>query len=60
MFKLFLISIVVAPVLVGVWAGSQRGRRGLVQLLALIAVYDVLYLLLLCYLRIRWIGWGTS
>jgi hypothetical protein len=59
MFKLLLISIVIVPVLLGMHAAAGRSRqRGLVLLLALLLVYDALYLLLLHYLRVRWVGWS--
>jgi hypothetical protein len=55
MFKVFLISIVVVPVLLGMQAARARhGRRGLAMLLAAFFAYDVLYLLMLYYLRFRW------
>lgn len=60
MFKLLLISIVIVPVLLGVQAARNNGRRGLVVLFALVLSYNVLYLLMLYYLRIRWVGWGTA
>jgi len=59
MFKLLLISIVIVPVLLGVQAAkSPGGRRGLLLLLALLLTYDVLYLLMLYYLRVRWVDLG--
>ena len=55
MFKLLLISIVIVPVLLAVHAGTSRSaRRGLLQMLALVLVYDVLYVIMLYYLRFRW------
>jgi hypothetical protein len=61
MFKLLLISIVMFPVLLGMRAATRgRGRGGLLPLLAVVLTYDVLYLLLLYYLRIRWVGWGAG
>jgi hypothetical protein len=60
MFKLLLISIVVLPVVLAIWAASMRSRRrGLVLLLALVLGYDALYFLLLYYVRMRWVGWGS-
>ena len=60
MFKLLLISIVVAPVLLAMKAArSHAGRRGPL-LLALVLGYDVLYWLMLYYLRLRWVGWGSD
>jgi hypothetical protein len=61
MFKLFLISIVLVPVLLGLYAARGRSRRdGLVVLLAGVMAYDVFYLLMLYYVRIRWVGWGSG
>jgi hypothetical protein len=60
MFKLLLISIVVAPVLLGIRAATSQRRHRLLTLLTVVLAYDVLYVLLLCYLRVRWVGWGTS
>jgi hypothetical protein len=58
MFKLLLISIVAAPVLLGVHAARIRGtRRGVFRLLGLVLAYDSLYVAMLYYLRIRWVGW---
>jgi hypothetical protein len=57
MFKGILDSVVVVPVLLGMLAAtSRRGRRGLLLLFALFLTYDVLYLVLLRYLRARWVG----
>ena len=45
-------------------AGHVGRRRagadgaGLLLLLVLVFAYDVFYVLMLCYLRIRWVGWG--
>jgi hypothetical protein len=59
MFKLMLISIVIAPVLLGMGAATRRrAPRGLSLLLGVVLLYDVFYLLLLYYVRIRWVGWG--
>jgi hypothetical protein len=56
MFKLFLISIVIVPVLLGMYAATRPSqRRGPALLIALVAGYDVLYFLLLHYLRVRWV-----
>jgi hypothetical protein len=57
MFSQFLISIVLAPVVLGMLAArSRRPSHHLMQLLAFVAVYDVLYMFLLYYLRYRWVG----
>ena len=56
-FKLLLISIVVAPVVIAVQAAKGRNaRRGLLLALGLVLAYDVLYVVMLYYLRIRWVG----
>jgi hypothetical protein len=61
MFKLLLLSIVIVPVLLGMQAAtSRRERRGLSLLLALVLTYDALYLFMLYYLRVRWVGWGPG
>jgi len=61
MFKLFLLSIVVVPVLLGMRvASSASRRRGLLALAALLLAYDILYVLNLYFLRLRWVGWGGS
>jgi hypothetical protein len=61
MFKLLLISIVIVPVLLGIQAAkSRRGRQGAGLLLGLVLTYDVFYWLMLYYLRIRWVGWGSG
>jgi hypothetical protein len=58
MFKLVVISIVLVPVVIGMQAARLRESwRGLLVLVAAIGVYDVLYVLNLYYLRIRWLGW---
>jgi hypothetical protein len=57
MFKGVLISIVIIPVVLGMRAASSRRvPRGVVVLLALLLAYDVMYLALLYYLRVRWLG----
>ena len=57
MFSQFLISIVIVPVVLGVLvARGRRARQHLPQLLVLFAAFDVLYMLLLYYLRYRWVG----
>ena len=61
MFKLLLISIVIVPVLLGMYAArARRGRRGMGLLLGLVLTYDVFYWLMLYYLRVRWVGWGSG
>ena len=56
MFKLLLISIVIVPVLLAVHAGTSRSaRRGLLRMLALVLTYNVLYMVMLYYLRFRWV-----
>lgn len=57
MFKLFLVSLVILPVALGMHAGTLRPERsGLSRLLALLFGYNALYLLILYYLRYRWIS----
>lgn len=58
MFKGLLNSIVIVPVLLGMLAAatSRRERTGLQLLLAFLVVYDVFYVLLLVYLRRRWVA----
>ena len=61
MFKLLLISIVIVPVLLGMQAArGRRGRRGVGLLVGLVLTYDVFYWLMLYYLRVRWVGWGSG
>jgi hypothetical protein len=61
MFSLSLISIVIVPVVLGMQAAKNPSRRrGQVLLLALVLTYDVLYVLMLFYLRIRWVDGGLS
>jgi hypothetical protein len=55
MFKLLLISIVFAPVLIGAQAARARDhRRGVVTLVVAVLIYDLLYMSMLYYLRFRW------
>jgi hypothetical protein len=57
MFKALLISVVIVPVLLGmVAATNRRQRRGLPQLALFVVAYNVFYVLLLYYLRRRWVG----
>ena len=57
MFKNLLVSIVLVPVLLGMYAATTRRQgAGLVRLLALFFVFDVLYLFMLYYLRYKWVG----
>jgi hypothetical protein len=61
MFKLLLISIVIVPVLLGMRAArGGRGRQRVGLLLGLVLTYDVFYWLMLYYLRVRWVGWGSG
>ena len=60
-FKLLLISVVLAPVWLAVRAaGGRSARRPVTALVAVVAAYDVLYLLMLYYLHVRWVGWGAA
>jgi hypothetical protein len=57
MFKNLLVSIVLMPVLFGIYAATtRRTGPGLVRLLALCFAYSVFYILLMYYLRYRWLG----
>ena len=55
MGKAVLFSIVIVPVLLGMQAATtRRFRRGLWRMLASVLAFDVLFVLLLYYLRRRW------
>jgi hypothetical protein len=57
MFKLILLSVVAVPVLLGMQEARIRDRRQAVAVLAvLLLAYDAFYVLVLLYLRMRWIG----
>ncbi len=57
MFARLLVTVVLIPVVLGIIAaGSRRVRNRFLYLLALVAVFDVLYLFLMYYLRYRWVG----
>ncbi len=57
MFKGLLASITLVPVLLGMLvAGSRRWRQGLLLLLGSVLAYDFCYLILLYFLRYRWVG----
>jgi hypothetical protein len=57
MFRQLLLSIVVVPVLLGIQAAKgRRERAGLVRLLALLLTFDVLYWVMLYYVRYRWVS----
>jgi hypothetical protein len=57
MFKAILDSIVFVPVLLGmVAATTRRAPQGFKLLLVLLLAYNVFYLALMTYLRIRWLG----
>jgi hypothetical protein len=59
MFKLILISIVLVPVLLGMLTARNRSQRhGLFLLLAIMLTYNVLYVFMLFYLRVRWVDWA--
>jgi hypothetical protein len=56
-FKLLLMSIAFVPVLLGMRAATFRNpRRGFFVLVGLVLAYGTLYILLLYYLRLRWVG----
>jgi hypothetical protein len=57
MFRLFLLSIVVVPVLLGILSARVRSRQlAWVTFVSFVLVYHVVYLAVLYYLRLRWIG----
>jgi hypothetical protein len=57
MFKALLISIVAVPVLLAIMAArSRRERAGLVRLIGFVLAYNTLFMLMLYYLRRRWLG----
>lgn len=57
MFKILIITVVIVPVLLGMYAARRRRlRQGLVMFFALVLTFDLFYLLMLYYLRIRWVG----
>lgn len=57
MFKALLISVVIVPVLLAIVAArSRRQRTGLAWLLALVLAYSTFFMLMLYYLRRRWVG----
>jgi hypothetical protein len=56
-FKHLIISIVIAPTLLAlVAAASRRRKAGLPMFFGLLLTYNVLYLVMLYYLRYRWVG----
>jgi hypothetical protein len=56
MGKALLVTVVLVPVLLGMWSARTRGlRRGLQNLLVMLIVFDVAYLVLLYYLRHKWL-----
>jgi hypothetical protein len=56
-FKHLLISIVIAPTLIGLAAATSRRRKsGLSLFFGLLLTYNALYLVMLYYLRYRWVG----
>ena len=57
MLKIFLISIVIVPVLLGVKAGSIRSSsRGLRLLIAGWWLYGLLWFVALYIINARWVG----
>ena len=54
MFKYLLLSIVIAPVLIGIVAAKRV--RGLPVLMAGGAAYFVFYVGMLYFLKTRWVG----
>jgi formate hydrogenlyase subunit 3/multisubunit Na+/H+ antiporter MnhD subunit len=56
MFPYLMLSIVFAPVAAGIMLASRGRRQGrFAQFLALMAVYCVLYVAMLMFLRTRWL-----
>jgi len=56
-FRALLISVVIVPVLLGiVAAGRRREREGAAWLVGLVVAYNVFFVLMLYYLRRRWVG----
>jgi hypothetical protein len=56
MFKSLLISVVIVPVLLGIQtAKTRREGRGLLQLTVCLLAYNLFYMILLYYLRRRWL-----
>ncbi len=56
LLKLLLMSLVFAPVMLGIWmASSRRGRQGFPLLVGVLFIYSVFYLLLLYFVRYRWL-----
>ncbi len=54
MLRFFLLTIVIVPVLLGIVAArSRRLRVGVVRLLLLVFAYDLLFILILFYVRRR-------
>jgi hypothetical protein len=57
MFKQILISVIILPVLLGMLAARNRKEsRAIAMLLGSVFLFDVCYMLLIYYLRIRWVG----
>ena len=57
MFKYLLISVSIVPVVLGVGAATfSRRSSGLALLLGLVLAFNLLYLVMLYYLRYRWLG----
>jgi hypothetical protein len=57
MFKLLIITVVFVPILLGMFGAAARRRmQGLALFLGLLLAYNVLYMAMLYYLRIRWVG----
>jgi hypothetical protein len=56
MFSLLLVSFVMIPVVLGILAARRKRPRGLLLLLVLFLSYSLAYLLMLYYLRLRWVG----
>jgi hypothetical protein len=48
------------PVLLAMRAAGNGRRGGVPLLIALVIGYDLFYWLMLYYLRLRWVGWGSD
>jgi hypothetical protein len=57
MFPIVLLSIVFVPVVLGIALAGRRHRPARTdQVLGMLAIYCVLYIIVLYYLRGRWVG----
>jgi hypothetical protein len=57
MFKYLLMSIVIVPILIGITTAKRySGRRALSSLTTGCGAYGVLWIGMLCFLTIWWLG----